>query len=146
MWDEWDRCDEKTLRHCLRVAETFGKDEIVSATRRQLTWTHIKTLAYVSDALKRHFYLEMCVSEHWGTRALQNRIGSMMYERTAIAKRSEAVIKRILPNCAMRERCRQTSPSEIRMSSTFLVGQGAVPQCGGSRPRSAAHWWVRVGD
>ena len=29
---EWD---EKTLRHCLRVAETFGKDEIVSATRRQ---------------------------------------------------------------------------------------------------------------
>ena len=34
MWDEWDRCDEKTLRHCLRVAETFGKDEIVSTTRR----------------------------------------------------------------------------------------------------------------
>jgi len=34
LWDEWDRCDEKTLRHCLRVAETFGKDEIVSTTRR----------------------------------------------------------------------------------------------------------------
>lgn len=88
--------DEKTLRHCLRVAETFGKAEIVSATRRQLTWTHIKTLAYVSDALKRQFYLEMCASEHWGTRALQNRIGSMMYERTAIAKKPEAVIKRDL--------------------------------------------------
>ena len=88
--------DEKTLRHCLRVAETFGKEEIVSATRRQLTWTHIKTLAYISDALKRQFYLEMCATEHWGTWTLQGRIGSMMYERTAIAKKPEAVIKKDL--------------------------------------------------
>jgi len=35
--------DEKTLRHCLRAAETFGEEEIVSAARRQLSWTHIKT-------------------------------------------------------------------------------------------------------
>ena len=65
--------DEKTLRHCLRAAETFGKDEIVSALRRQLSWTHIKTLSYISDPLKRQFYLEMCATEHWGTRALQGR-------------------------------------------------------------------------
>ena len=37
--------DEKTLRHCLRAAETFGEEEIVSAARRQLSWTHIKTLS-----------------------------------------------------------------------------------------------------
>lgn len=43
--------DEKTLRHCLRVAETFSEEEIVSATRRQLSWTHIKTLSYISDSL-----------------------------------------------------------------------------------------------
>ena len=88
--------DEKSLRHCLRAAETFGEDEIVSATRRQLSWTHIKTLSYISDSLKRQFYLEMCAAEHWGTRALQGRIASMMYERTAIAKKPEVVVKRDL--------------------------------------------------
>lgn len=88
--------DEKTLRHCLRAAETFSEEEIVSATRRQLSWTHIKTLAYISDSIKRRFYLEMCASEHWGTRVLQGRIASMMYERTAIAKKPEAVIKKDL--------------------------------------------------
>ena len=41
--------DEKTLRHCLRAAETFSEKEIVSAVRRHLSWTHIKTLAYISD-------------------------------------------------------------------------------------------------
>ena len=65
--------DEKTLRHCLRAAETFGEEEIVAAARRQLSWTHIKTLSYISDSLKRQFYLEMCAVEHWGTRALQGR-------------------------------------------------------------------------
>ncbi len=88
--------DEKTLRHCLRAAETFGEEEIVSAARRQLSWTHIKTLSYISDSLKRQFYLEMCATEHWGTRTLQGRIASMMYERTAIAKKPEAVIKKDL--------------------------------------------------
>ena len=82
--------------NCLRAAETFGKDEIVSAMRRQLSWTHIKTLSYISDSLKRQFYLEMCATEHWGTRALQGRIASMMYERTAIAKKPEVVVKRDL--------------------------------------------------
>ena len=46
--------DEKTLRHCLRAAETFGKDEIVSALRRQLSWTHIKTLSAETIVMDAH--------------------------------------------------------------------------------------------
>lgn len=88
--------DVKTLRHCLRVAETFGEREIVSAVRRQLSWTHVKTLAYIDEPVKRDFYMEMCAIEHWSTRTLQGRISSMMYERTAIAKKPEAVIKQDL--------------------------------------------------
>jgi hypothetical protein len=37
--------DAKTLRHCLRAAETFTEEAIVSAVRRQLGWTHLKTIA-----------------------------------------------------------------------------------------------------
>ena len=35
---------EKSLRHMLRFAEVFADEEIVSALRRQLSWTHFKEL------------------------------------------------------------------------------------------------------
>ena len=109
--------DEKTLRHCLRVAETFSDEEIVSASRRQLSWTHIKTLAYISDATKRQFYLEMCATEHWGTRVLQGRISSMMYERTAIAKRPSEVIKKDL--AALRDEGKMSA--DLAFRDPYLV-------------------------
>ena len=33
---------EKTLRHCLRAAETFSEADIVSAVQRQFNWTQLK--------------------------------------------------------------------------------------------------------
>ena len=39
----------KQLRHCFRAAESFSEDQIVSALRRQLSWTHIKTMFYEKD-------------------------------------------------------------------------------------------------
>ena len=42
----------KQLHHCLRFAETFPDPEIVSAVRRQLSWTHIKALIYIEDDQK----------------------------------------------------------------------------------------------
>ena len=50
---------EKTLRHCLRAAETFSEDDILSATQRQLTWTHLKSLMYIKDPLERQVYAQM---------------------------------------------------------------------------------------
>jgi len=87
---------EKQLRHCLRFAETFPDEQIVSALRRQLSWTHIKTLMYLDGDLKRSFYLEMCRIEKWSTRTLQERINSMLYERTAISKKPEETIQKEL--------------------------------------------------
>jgi len=84
---------EKQIRHCLRCAETFSKNRILSAVRRQLSWTHIKTIMYIDDEVKRDFYLEMSVIEKWSTRLLQNRINTMLFERTAISKKPEKTIK-----------------------------------------------------
>ncbi|UYQ91715.1 PDDEXK nuclease domain-containing protein [Chitinophaga horti] len=85
--------DEKTLRHCLRCAETFTEAQIVSAVRRQLSWTHIKTISYLKNNVQREFYLTMSSNEGWSSRQLQERINSMLYERTAISKKPELVIK-----------------------------------------------------
>lgn len=54
---------EKTLRHCLRAAETFSEEEIVYATRIQLSWTHLRSLMFIKDPLERQFYAQMCSSE-----------------------------------------------------------------------------------
>lgn len=76
----------KNLRHMLRFAESFPDAEIVSAARRQLSWTHFRTLIYIEDALKRDFYLQMCLQEGWSTRVLQDRLDSQLFERTALSK------------------------------------------------------------
>ena len=87
---------EKHLRHCLRFAEVFPDEAIVSALRRQLSWTHLRTVMYIDDGLKRVFYIEMCRLEKWSTRMLEERIQSMLFERTAISKKPEETIEREL--------------------------------------------------
>lgn len=85
--------DEKTIRHCLRSAETFSEELIISAMRRQLGWTHLKTIMYLKDELQREFYMEMCIMEKWSTRKLKEKIDGMLYERTAISKKPGQLIK-----------------------------------------------------
>jgi len=87
---------EKHLRHCLRCAETFTGDQIVSAVQRQLSWTHLKTLAYENDPLKRNFYLEMTKLHRWNTRTLADQIDKMLFERTAIAAKPQEQIEKAL--------------------------------------------------
>ena len=54
------------------------------------------------DPLKREFYAEMCRVERWSTRELRQKIDSMLYERTALSKKPEALIRQEL--AALRER------------------------------------------
>jgi DUF1016 N-terminal domain len=83
---------EKQLRHCLHFARTFPDEQIVSALRRQLNWMHIKTFMYFDDPLKRNLYIEICCLEGWSSRQLQERIDSMLFERTAISRKPEDTI------------------------------------------------------
>jgi predicted nuclease of restriction endonuclease-like (RecB) superfamily len=47
----------------------------------------------MDDPLKREFYIEICKLEKWSSRQLQERIQSMLYERTAISKKPEFTIQ-----------------------------------------------------
>nr|WP_083848478.1 DUF1016 N-terminal domain-containing protein [Thiorhodovibrio frisius] len=42
----------------VQFAEAFPDTEIVAALRRQLGWTHFRTLIPLKDPLKREFYAE----------------------------------------------------------------------------------------
>ncbi len=64
--------------------------------RRQLSWTHLRSLIYIEEALKREFYLAMSIQERWSTRTLSERIDSQLFERTAISKKPDQTISQEL--------------------------------------------------
>jgi len=84
---------EKQLRQCIRFAKTFPEIEIVYTLCRQLSWSHIRLVMFMEDPLKRDFYIEMCKLEKWSVRTFDERINSMLYERTAISKKPELTIQ-----------------------------------------------------
>jgi predicted nuclease of restriction endonuclease-like (RecB) superfamily len=87
---------EKNLRRMVQLAQAFPDEAIVAALRRQLGWTHFKTLLPIEDDLKRSFYAEMCRVEGWSTRTLQEKLNGMLYERTALSKKPTVLIEQEL--------------------------------------------------
>lgn len=77
-------------------SSVFEDPKIVAALLQQLGWTHFTILIPIKDALKREFYAEMCHVERWSTRDLRARIDSMLYERTSLSKKPEALIRQEL--------------------------------------------------
>ena len=84
---------EKSLRRMIQFAEVFPDPEIVVSLIRQLSWTHILALIPLKEPLQREFYAEMCRVERWSVRTLRDKIGSMLYERTAISRKPEEVAR-----------------------------------------------------
>jgi len=112
---------DRKLLHCIRAAYTFTENEIVYAARIQLSWTHLRSLVFIEDGLKCMFYIEMARIEHWDTRTLDEKIDSMLYERTALSRKPENLIKQEL------EQIKETnmlSPDAVFRSSYFLDTMG----------------------
>ncbi len=83
---------ERNLAYMLRFAEIYPDMQILQTLCAKLSWSHFKTVIYLDDPLKRDFYAEMCRMESWSTRTLKTKMDSMLFERTAISRQSDAVI------------------------------------------------------
>jgi predicted nuclease of restriction endonuclease-like (RecB) superfamily len=59
----------------------------------KLTWSHIVELLGVSDNLARGFYEKQCIKEKWSTRELNRQINSMLFERIALSKDKNSILK-----------------------------------------------------
>ncbi len=88
--------EEKNLRRMMQFAITYSTEQIVVSLTRQLTWTHLIALLPIKNALQREFYSEMAQLEHWSVRQLRERIGSQLFERTALSRKPEETIQQKL--------------------------------------------------
>lgn len=93
---------EKNLRRMVQFSAVFPDAAIVAALLRELGWTHFTMLIPIKDPLKREFYAEMCRVERWSTRDLRERIDGMLFERTALSKKPEVLVRQELS--ALREK------------------------------------------
>ncbi|AKB28171.1 Putative cytoplasmic protein [Methanosarcina siciliae T4/M] len=93
----------KNLRRMIQFSEVFP-EEIVVTLLRQLSWSHFLVLVPLKDPLQREFYAEMCRIERWSVRTLRKQIDSMLYERTAISRKPEEVIRHELANLRDKDR------------------------------------------
>ena len=88
--------DRANLFRMLQFAELFPEEPIVATLSRQLGWSHFKEILPLKDELARKFYTEMCRLERWAVRTLRDKINGMLYERTAISRKPEALIRQEL--------------------------------------------------
>lgn len=91
--DYGDSFSEKNLRRMVQFAEVFPDEKIVVSLIRQLTWTHFIALIPIKEPLQRDFYAEMCRMERWSVRTLRQKIAGMLFERTALSKKPDSLIK-----------------------------------------------------
>ncbi len=87
---------KQNLLHCVRFVAAFPDAEIVSTLSGQLGWSHFKEIIYLENDLQRDFYAELCRVERWSVRTLRDKIGGMLFERTAIAKKPDESIRKEL--------------------------------------------------
>lgn len=81
------------LTRMSRFAVTFPDFRIVATLSQQLSWSHFTQLLPLEKPLQRDFYAEMCRVERWSVRVLRAKIDSMLYERTALSKKPEKLVR-----------------------------------------------------
>lgn len=77
----------------MQFNEQFPDANILQTLCAKLSWSHFKSLVSLKDPLAREFYAQMAITDGWSVRTLDDRINSMLFERTALSKKPEELIK-----------------------------------------------------
>ncbi|MFH6958665.1 YhcG family protein [Flavobacterium aquidurense] len=83
---------KRNIHSFIKLSTVFQDYTIVQTVSAQLSWSHLYSILGIESNVKREFYIQMSVHERWSVRTLQERIDSMLFERTAISKKPEATI------------------------------------------------------
>ena len=67
--------------------------EIDTSNRFVLSWSHYIILMRIENVAERKFYEIECAKQNWSVRQLSRQINSSLYERLALSRRKEDVLK-----------------------------------------------------
>jgi predicted nuclease of restriction endonuclease-like (RecB) superfamily len=83
----------RNIAYMIQLNEQFPEQQILHSLCAKLSWSHFRLLISLKEPLARDFYAQMCVTETWSVRTLNERIDSMLFERTALSKKPAETIK-----------------------------------------------------
>lgn len=84
---------EKNLNRMRLFAERFNDPAIWTPLVSKLSWSHFLQVISLDDELARNFYLTMAADQRWSKRTLKAKIDGRLYERIAISKQPDVVIR-----------------------------------------------------
>jgi predicted nuclease of restriction endonuclease-like (RecB) superfamily len=76
-----------------RELKVNNDKEILSALRRELSWSHYKILMRVEKPQACIWYMNESADQNWSTRALERQINSFYYERLLLSKDKKPVFQ-----------------------------------------------------
>ncbi len=110
--------DKTALSRMIKFAKLYPDENIVATLSQQLSWSHVVKLITIPDPIKRDFYAEMCQLEQWDVRTFNKKISGLLYERTALSKKPEKLIKKELESL---KKTKTITPDFIFHDPCFLT-------------------------
>lgn len=114
----------RILQRTIQFYKLFPDFEMTSTLSTRLTWSHFVELLPIQDSQKREFYAEMCRLDSWSVRTLREKIGKMLYERTAISQQPNQVIQDSLSLVKKEDRLTQ----KLILQDPYIIDFLNLPQ------------------
>lgn len=76
-----------------KMRKLYLEYPILQTVSAKLSWSHFVELLKIDDPLERSFYQKECENAHWGVRELKRQMKSMLFQRLALSKDKNEVMK-----------------------------------------------------
>lgn len=91
-------CQIENDKHCLSNSENITKSStskqlVECEPRFTLSWSHYLILMRIDNVEARNFYEIECTQQQWSVRQLSRQVGSSLYERLALSRNKEDVMR-----------------------------------------------------
>ncbi|MBR5088477.1 MAG: DUF1016 family protein [Ruminiclostridium sp.] len=82
-----------SLSNITKMRKMYLTYPILQTVSAKLSWSHYIELLKIDDPAERSFYEKEAESEHWGVRELKRQMKSMLFQRLALSKNKEEIVK-----------------------------------------------------
>ncbi|MCU0434017.1 MAG: PDDEXK nuclease domain-containing protein [Bacteroidia bacterium] len=111
------------LTRMCKVATVFEEKNIATLSQH-FSWSHLIELSLIDDEVKRDYYMLMSAEGNWSIRRLKEEIDKMLFERTAIARKTQAEISTQL-NAHKKQ---QINHPDLYFKNTYILDFLNLPQ------------------